>query len=228
MAIPKIFHQLWKDENIPRKWRSSHAQNRRIFADWEHILWTDQAMDDYVRENHPDFYPIYTGFNRHIMRVDVFRYILMHDIGGIYCDMDFEFIRPYDFSKARLVLSKERDIDFGDNWSSVANYFFASEKGYPLWNHCLVNLKENPPTTVLYTDVVDATGPDFLTRIYNANSSTYNGVELTPRPMFSPYRTHGRNERKNYLNSGMTYGFHIGAGTWKERGSLEYWKRKLG
>jgi mannosyltransferase OCH1-like enzyme len=228
MPIPKICHQLWKDTEIPKKWQASHAANKRILPDWEHILWTDDKMDDYVKKNHPEFYPIYAGFNRHIMRVDVFRYILMHDIGGIYCDMDFEFLRPFDFSQDELVMSMERDINYGDAHNGVANYFFASAPGHQLWKDCLADLQNNPPSTDTYLDVLKTTGPGFLSRIFFANCDQYESVNLTPRPAFSPYRTHGPNERKHYLNSGMTYGFHIGAGTWKERGGWLYWKRKLG
>ena len=185
-------------------------------------------MDDHVKRQHPLFYPIYAGFNRHIMRVDVFRYILMHDFGGIYCDLDFEFLRPFDFSKDDVVMTKERDVDYGDAWDGIGNYFFASVKGHQLWKDCLRDLTENTPSTGNYLDVLGATGPDFLWRVFCRNKDGYKGVNLTPRPVFSPHRTHGPNERKYYLNSGVTYGFHIGAGTWKERGSWLYWKRKLG
>ena len=38
---------------------------------------------------------------------------------------------------------------------------------------------------------------------------------------------HGRRERKHYVNSGITYGFHYGWGSWRERLNLPWLKRRL-
>ena len=83
--------------------------------------------------------------NRHIMRVDVFRYVLMHDIGGLYCDLDYEFVRPYDYGDASIVFSLEYDVAFGDPVDQVANYLFASVPGHPFWRDVLDNLQQHPP-----------------------------------------------------------------------------------
>jgi hypothetical protein len=52
-------------------------------------------------------------------------------------------------------------------------------------------------------------------------------VRLTPKPVLSPRRVHGRRERKFYINSGITYGFHYGWGSWRERMNLPWFKRRL-
>ena len=79
MRIPKIVHQLWKTETLPPRWEAAAQSVRNYHKGWEYRLWTDDMMDAFVKLNYPEFYPIFSGFNRHIMRVDVFRYILMHD-----------------------------------------------------------------------------------------------------------------------------------------------------
>ena len=110
MQIPRIIHQLWKNESVPTRWRAAVASVQRYHKAWEYRLWTDALIDDYVRTKHPRFYPVFAGMNRHIMRVDVFRYVLMHDIGGLYCDLDYEFVRPYDYGDASIVFSLEYDV----------------------------------------------------------------------------------------------------------------------
>jgi hypothetical protein len=45
--------------------------------------------------------------------------------------------------------------------------------------------------------------------------------------MLSPRRVHGRHEKKIYVNSGMTYGFHHGWGSWRERWKSSHLKRKV-
>jgi mannosyltransferase OCH1-like enzyme len=79
------------------------------------------------------------------MRVDTFRYVLMQDIGGLYCDLDYEFVRPYDYAGADVVLSLEYDEAYGDDVNQIANYVFASVPGHPLWTDMLASLAANPP-----------------------------------------------------------------------------------
>ena len=227
MQIPRIVHQLWKDENVPARWREAVSSVRRYHKGWEYRLWTDALIDDYMRTNHSRFYPVFAGMNRHIMRIDVFRYVLMHDLGGLYCDLDYEFVRPYDYGDAAVVLSLEYDLAFGDPVDQVANYLFASAPGHPFWRDVLDNLQQHPPHAAESTDVCLVTGPWYLTGMFMKNRSRYEGVRLTSKPVFSPRRVHGRRERKFYVNSGITYGFHHGWGSWRDRLSFAYLKEKV-
>jgi mannosyltransferase OCH1-like enzyme len=227
MQIPRIIHQLWKDERVPARWRDAVASVQRYHKGWEYRLWTDALVDDYVRTKHPRFYPVFAGMNRHIMRVDVFRYVLMHDFGGLYCDLDYEFLRPYDYGDASVVLSLEYDVSFGDSADQVANFLLASVPGHPLWRDVLDNLQQHPPHAPEQTDVCLVTGPWYLSGIFFKNRSRYEGVRLTSKPVFSPRRVRGRRERKFYLNSGITYGFHHGWGSWRDRLSFAYLKGKV-
>lgn len=215
--IPKIVHQLWKNEAVPARWAHAVQSVKRYHPGWEYRLWTDGMMDDYVRTEHPDLYPVYRGFSRHIMRVDVFRYVLMHDFGGLYCDLDFEFLRPYDYVDAQVVLSLERDEAYGDPCSGIANFILASMPQHPFWADVLDDIKAHPPVFDAIAEIPVITGPGLVSRVFFANQHRYEGVVLTPQPTFSPRRLHGRFERKIYLNSGVTYGFHHGWGAWKER-----------
>lgn len=227
IAIPRIVHQLWKNEEIPARWRPAADSVRRFHKGWEYRLWTDEMMDSHVRNNHPALYPVFAGMNRHIMRVDVFRYVLMHDFGGLYCDLDYEFVRPFDYGQAQVFLSLERDQAYGDDADQVANYLFASVAGHALWKDIIADVRSNPPHAEKASDVVVVTGPQLITRVYFANRDSYRGIELTPKPVFSPRRVHGRYERKFYINSGMTFGFHHGWGSWRERLSLAHLRRRL-
>lgn len=228
VRIPAIVHQLWKNEDVPARWRGAHESVKRYHKGWEHRLWTDELMDRHVRLQHPELYPIFAGFERPIMRVDVFRYVLMHDIGGMYCDLDYEFVRPFDYSDVALLLSLEYDEAYGDHANQVANYLFASVPGHPLWIDVLAQLRRHPPRAPRSEDVCSATGPAFLSDVFFANRGRYDGVMLTPKPVFSPRRVHGRYERKHYVNSGITYGFHAGWGSWRDRLTWAHFRHRLG
>lgn len=228
MRIPKIIHQLWKTAEVPLRWRTAVGAVKRFHPGWEYRLWTDAEMFAHIEARHPGFAPIFEGFNRHIMRVDAFRYILMHDFGGLYCDLDYEFLRPFDYGDAEVVLSFEDQTAFGDEVDHIANYLFASVPGHALWVDILGELERDPPRSVTSGDVCVLTGPGLITRIALGNAERYTGVRFTDKPVFSPRRVHGRYERKFYINSGNTYGFHHGWGSWKERLNLPYLRNKFG
>jgi mannosyltransferase OCH1-like enzyme len=227
MAIPRIVHQLWKVETVPARWRDAVHSVRRYHKGWEYRLWTDELMDRHVRTHHPELQRAFAQFERQIMRVDVFRYVLMHDFGGLYCDLDYEFVRPYDYSGADVVLSLEYDIAYGDDADQIANYFFASAPQHQLWKDVLAAVQFHPPSVADQSDVCVATGPAFLTGVFKAHSERYQNVRLAPKPVFSPRRVHGRRERKFYVNSGITYGFHHGWGSWRDRANAAYLKQRL-
>ena len=184
-------------------------------------------MHEHVAVHHADFAPIFESFGRHIMRVDVFRYILMFDFGGLYCDLDYEFLRPFDYGDAQVVLSLELQTAYGDGSDGVANYVFASVPGHDLWADILEDLRRNPPRTQAAADVCCATGPGLVSRIALDPSARYRDMWLTDKPMLSPRRVHGRHETKHYLNSDNIYGFHHGWGSWKQRLSFPYVGQKL-
>lgn len=227
MRIPRIVHQLWRTEQIPVRWLSAVASVKRYHRGWQYRLWTDATMDDHVKANHPDLYPVFAGFNRQIMRVDVFRYVLMHDFGGLYCDLDYEFVRPFEYKDAELVLSLEYDEAYGDDENQVANYIFASVPRHDLWRDILLDVQSNPPFAATPSDVCIVTGPKLISRVFFAHRDSYAGVELTHKPVLSPRRVHGRREQKIYVNSGVTYGFHHGWGSWRERMNLPHLRHKL-
>jgi mannosyltransferase OCH1-like enzyme len=227
MSIPRIIHQLWKNDEIPSRWQDAVGSVRRYHKGWEYRLWTDELMDRHVRVNHPGFYKVFSGLNRHIMRVDVFRYVLMNDFGGLYCDLDYEFVRPFDYSNADVVLSLEYDEAYGDDVNQIANYVFASVPGHDLWKDLIASIETDPPFTASPLDVCIATGPWFVTRTYYANPGRYANARLCPKPVLSPRRVHGRRERKIYVNSGITFGFHHGWGSWRDRLTLSHLKRRL-
>jgi mannosyltransferase OCH1-like enzyme len=180
-----------------------------------------------MRSKHPRLYPVFVGMNRHIMRIDVFRYVLMHDIGGLYCDLDYEFVRPYDYGDASIVFSLEFDVTFGDPQDQVANYFFASVPGHALWRDVLDDLRQHPPHAAESIDVCLVTGPWYLSGKFFQDQRRFEGVRLTAKPVFSPRRVHGRRERRFYVNSGITHGFHHGWGSWKDRLTLAYLREKV-
>ena len=223
--IPKIIHQTWKTENIPKKWKPFVQKVRELNPDWEYRLWTDLKNEEFVRNEFPDLFPVYQGFNRGIMKADVIRYLIMYKIGGVYLDLDYEVLQAFHFGEEKVILPKNRSINSGDTMDELGNCIFASEPQHIFWKDVINDLIKNPPVTNNYLDVLDATGPGFLTRIYG--EKLYTDIYTPERLVYHPPTPRNRRERKRLKNNGISLGIHHPWGSWKERASLTYLRKKI-
>ncbi len=223
--IPKIIHQTWKTGQVPKKWLSFVRKVKELNPDWEYRLWTDADNDAFVKKEYPEFYDIFSGFSRGIMRADVIRYLIMYKIGGVYLDLDYEVLQPFEFGDKVLILPLNRSKNFGDNRDELGNCFFASAPGHKFWSDVISDLKVNPPVVNDYSQIIEATGPRLLTRIFYSNN--YDDAWLPDRLIYHPPSPKNKREIKRIKNNGISLGIHHPWGSWKERWTMVYFKRKL-
>lgn len=223
--IPKIIHQTWKTAEIPAQWKYFAEIVQKMNPDWEYKLWTDNDNDKFVKENFPDFYDIFIGFSRNIMRADVIRYLIMHKYGGVYLDLDYEVLKPFDFGNHKLILPMNRSKAFGDEHDALGNCIFASVPNHKFWDDVINDLKNNPPKIDNYGEVIDATGPGLLTRIYYQNN--YDDVYLPEKMIYHPPTPTNKRKITEIKNNGISLGIHHPWGSWKERWSSTYIKKKI-
>lgn len=222
--IPKIIHQTWKSLKVPYKWRPFVTKVKNLNPEWEYKLWTDQDNDVFVKNEYPDFYPIFKNFPKEIMRADVIRYLIMYKIGGVYLDLDYEVLKPFDF-KNKIILPLNRSTVFGDKKDELGNCFFASVSGHQFWHDVILDLQQNPPEVLDYSQIVDATGPGLLTRIFNEN--IYDDIFLPDRLLYHPPTPKNKKDIKKIKNNGISLGIHHPWGSWKERWTLFYLRNKI-
>ncbi len=221
--IPNIIHQTWKTNNIPKKWKYFVKKVKELNPEWEYRLWTDEDNDKFVQQKFPDFYDIYKGFSKNIMRADVIRYIIMYKIGGVYLDLDYEVLKPFDFQDKKVVLPYNRSKQYGDKIDNLGNCFFASIPGHPFWLDVINDLQDNPPVVTDYHQVGHVTGPRLLTRIYFKNN--YPDIHTPGRLLYHP--PNNRKHLKKVRNNGVSLGIHHPWGSWKERWTLSHIKDKF-
>lgn len=222
--IPKIIHQTWKTDEIPKKWVYFSKKVQKLNPDWEYKLWTDHDIDVFVKEKFSDFYDTFQGFSKQIMKVDVIRYLIMYKIGGVYLDLDYEVLQPFTFDEYQVVLPQNRSITYGDKENQIGNCFFASEPNHVFWKDVISDLKNNPPVVDNYDQVVEATGPLLLTRIFYQNS--YDSIYTPERMVYHPESPNNKKDIKKIKENGISLGIHHPWGSWKERFSITYLKNK--
>lgn len=225
MPVPKIIHQTWKSAEVPAQWKAYQQKVKEFHPEWEYRLWTDAEIDDFVKTEFPDFYPVFSGLPKHIMRVDVIRYLIMYKIGGLYLDLDYEFIKPFDLTQYSLVLPRNRSLASGDPFDGIGNCIFASEPKHIFWKDVIDDLQKHPPQISHYIDVLDTTGPAYLTKIFYAKN--YSGVYVPERMYFHPPTPKNKKDYNEILQNGISYGIHHCSGTWREERTWKHFVYKV-
>ncbi|MCE9648478.1 MAG: glycosyltransferase [Parvibaculum sp.] len=196
MIIPKIIHQLWKDETIPERYRALSESWRKHHPGWEYRLWTDADIRAFVASEYPSFLSIFDAYNEPVCRADAGRYLILRKLGGVYADLDTECFRPFDGlldghlcvmgleprSHLKTPEMQGRGVD-----KLLCPTVIASVPQHPFWNEVWKGLCARQRGS----DVLDLTGPLMLTRAHaryaHARQADAAPVTLLPSEIFYPF-----------------------------------------
>lgn len=130
--IPKIIHQtaMSDESRWPAIWKRCQESWKRLHPDFRYVMWTDEAMDAFMRAEYPSFYAIYASYDLHIKRVDVVRYFILYHYGGIYADMDYECMHRF---YEELPIGKACIAESPWKLEGYQNALMASPAGHPFW-----------------------------------------------------------------------------------------------
>ena len=140
--IPKIIHQSAPADRSKWNfvWNKCHNSWLENFSDFDHMMWTDDLIDEFVKEKYPQYYSLYQSFPVNICRWDLSRLLILHHFGGIYADMD--------------VLCFENFYD--DLLQDHVNIVESSGSHFPSWQETVQNsLMASAVRCNFWIDVVD-------------------------------------------------------------------------
>jgi len=220
--IPRILHQTAKTVVLSDRWKPLQRMAQEFHPGWEYRLWTDEDNLALIRDRRPDLEAAYSGLPRPVMRADLIRYVYMEQFGGLYFDTDYQFLRVFDLLDRDLVLPAESDPGFP---VFLGNCIFASVPGHPFWTAVLDELKGTPPTaenTRSENDIIQRTGPGFLTRIWKSRFESDPTVFVPPRAWFHPPVPRDDGALASVTSNSATYGIHWCFGSWR---ALTPWSR---
>jgi inositol phosphorylceramide mannosyltransferase catalytic subunit len=98
--IPRIIHQTLPDKvNLAPGVADNVARLKGMNPDWHHVLYDDQDIQSFVRDHYDagvldtlnSINPLYGA-----ARADLFRYLLMFKLGGVYLDIKSSCNAPFD------------------------------------------------------------------------------------------------------------------------------------
>jgi hypothetical protein len=179
--IPSIIHQTWKSTSaIPETFRPWIRSCLALNPDWEYWLWSDDDMRRLVSTAYPQYLELYDGYPSQSQRVDVFRYFVLYEYGGLYVDLDMECLRPIDgaIDDKDCLLSQE-PVEHALLLAPVgvplvSNALMACRPAHPFFAHVISGLRSYTRSWLMTSnnDVLSTTGPYMLTTAYHR----YNGA----------------------------------------------------
>lgn len=181
-GIPPVIHQTAPSDRSrwPAAWNRCRKSWLANFPspDYAHLFWDDEDLDWLVRTHRPGIYPLFRGFRRHICRVDLARYVLLHSYGGLYADMDFEcrrnFFHILPRDRPSAVESPYKNNEF------LQNSLMASPVGHPFWNEVIDEVIRSRDASC----PLDIAGPRALSRAYYRSCS--GQMHVLPSNLFNP------------------------------------------
>jgi mannosyltransferase OCH1-like enzyme len=173
--VPRIIHQIWVGPNpIPagtQAW-NSHA----LVHGYEYKLWLESDLQQLGVLNHPAFIRMQSRGD-HPGAVDVARYIILKQYGGIYLDCDWYPAR-LDLSFDQLLTMKgicamAEDIprNTGKGGLLLANSLIMAPPSHPVFARVLASL-DDVNTTLPGAPAWWATGPLLFTLMCRGGSMT--------------------------------------------------------
>ena len=162
MDIPRLIHQTWKTGAIPEPYRAWADSVRREHPDYAYRLWTDDDNRRLIRDDYPWFLETYDSYKHDIERADAARYFILLSHGGVYVDLDMEFLKPMEplLAGGEIHFSLEAGPSIFN--TVVSNAFMAAPKGHPFFRELTASLPGLRTNDVSFAGVFRNTGPDML------------------------------------------------------------------
>ena len=159
--IPRQIFQTWKTHKIPEPCKEWVASWKIQNPEYSYTLFDNKENRIFIEKEFPWFLDKYDSYSKEIYRADLVRYFYLYKYGGIYADIDFECMRPFEPLLCKL--EKEYGIILGrggleETCSNVPNALMISAPQEFFWMFLIaVIIDENIDDEVFPPDVV--TGP---------------------------------------------------------------------
>lgn len=179
-AIPRIIHQTYFSHELPDPIRASVENIKALNPNWEYRFYDDAAIARFIRENYsPEIMECFDSIDPRYgaSRADLFRYLLMYKIGGVYLDIKSQARKPLDEvlqDDDRFVLSVWEDKfgecrGWGDHYElrhipagEFQQWHIVCAPGHPFMKRVLENVLSNIKK---YIPTIHGTGKPGVLRV---------------------------------------------------------------
>ena len=225
MKMPRVFHQTWKDHDIPEEFEQMSSSWREKHSGWDYVFWTDEMNRNFIKDHFSSFLPIYDGYETNIQRVDAVRYFVLYKYGGLYIDMHFACLANIEpvLGDVECVFGQE-PIEHGmihNRPFIISNAFMGATPGSKFFEVLCKELGQCHQFNGHVNDrVLETTGPFMLSRLYSAYHRKEDIGVLNSNiiyPLTKEELVEWKNNPENHIIQQKlkgAYGIHYYAGTW--------------
>jgi mannosyltransferase OCH1-like enzyme len=143
--IPKIIFQTheYKYDELPEWFQQTSMSWRNLNPGWKYIYHSEEERSAYVKRKRPELYKIYEDVVKP-HQADIWRYIIVEEMGGVYADMDSFCITPMDYILDGLPGHIDLVCTRTEKQEHTNNANFAAVKGSKILKSCVETIiKEN-------------------------------------------------------------------------------------
>ena len=164
-TIPRIIHQTFYSQELPEALQKNVDQLKQRNPNWEYRFYDDAAIIEFISTNYPP--EVLAYFERidpryGAARADLFRYLLLYKVGGVYLDIKSTATRPLDdvlLPHDQFLLSEwNNDNDGYDAWGmhyelrgfggEFQQWYIACASGHPFLRSVIDNVLANIDTYI--------------------------------------------------------------------------------
>ena len=187
LRIPKIIHQIYVGKPLPEKYKLFQQTWQQNHPQWRYYLWTDKEIDDFGLYNKD----LYDATSNLAQKADIARYEILYRMGGLYVDIDFECLKPFDILHSTLDFYA--GIEFNKKFR-INNALIGARSGHPILQACIERMRHAVPVLEQGLSkreqeielVVQRTGPGHLTNMA-LNHCHVDRVVFFPNIFFYPF-----------------------------------------
>src|SRR5579871_2013773 len=96
-TIPRVVYQTWGSREFGRTHRKWLGKFRSLNPDYQFVLYDDRSMDAFMNEHYSDheILEVYRHAKLGPLRTDIWRYCILYNRGGFYCDINKFISTPF-------------------------------------------------------------------------------------------------------------------------------------
>jgi mannosyltransferase OCH1-like enzyme len=183
--IPKIIHLIWLG-TLPEHYQKYIDKIRNFHPEWEVKLWNEESIKNWGLMINQD---LYNKSDNLASKSDIFRYEVLLKEGGIYLDLDFDMVKP--FNENLLKLDFFAGIGHVEK-PELFNSLVASKPGGEIIQKIVYGLKKQRVASKTDIEgIMGSTGPYYITKVFfeyldDSNLEDVN-VVIFPTVYFFPY-----------------------------------------
>lgn len=193
LKIPKIIHQIWLGSPVPEVYKELMQTwiDFHLGRGWVYKLWTDENVHEITLYNQ-QYYDETDNFG---IKSDILRWEILYQQGGLYVDVDYECLRPFDiFHYAYDFYTGIQPLD--THFLQLGAALVGTRPGHPIIKHCIETIKDDWHEK----GAPKKTGPVHYTKSFYAMAGKNGSIDIALPPYYV-YPLGAQEEvcRDNYL-----------------------------